>query len=56
VSTPTLLRVTLGRPGEEIPLGPDDYVLDSVYNYQLDAWEALVIVQPREADDEDEGE
>lgn len=60
VSTPTLRWISIGHPGEQIPIGPDDYVLDSVYNHQIDAWEVLVIVQPREAeadekeDDEEE--
>ncbi|WP_255196168.1 hypothetical protein [Halorarius litoreus] len=54
VSTPTLCRVSLDQPQEQLALGPDDHVLDSVYNYQLDTWEALVIVQPREDEDEDD--
>jgi hypothetical protein len=53
VSTPTLRRVSIDHPQAQIPLGPDDYVLDSVYNHQIDTWEVLVLVQPRE---EEEGE
>jgi hypothetical protein len=54
VSTPTLRWVSIDHPGTQIPLGPDDYVLDSVYNHQVDAWEVLVLVQPAEEPDEDE--
>jgi hypothetical protein len=48
VSTPTLRWVSIDHPQTRIPLGPDDYVLDSVYNHQIDAWEVLVLVEPRE--------
>jgi hypothetical protein len=48
VSTPTLLWISMDRPLEQIPLGPDDHVLDSNFNHQIDAWEVLVIVQPDE--------
>lgn len=53
VSTPTLLRLTIGHPADHVPIGGDDYVLDSTYNPQIDAWEVLVIVQPGGAEDED---
>lgn len=55
MATPTLRWVSIGHPSEQVPIGPDDYVLDSLYNYQIDAWEVLVIVQPDDADDRDEG-
>lgn len=53
VSTPTLQRVTMDHPQMQLPLGPDDHVLNTVYNPQIDAWEVLVIVQPDEEDDEE---
>lgn len=54
VSTPTLRWVSIDHPAAQVPLGPDDYVLNSVYNPQLDAWEVLVIVQPRDEEGDDE--
>lgn len=56
VETPTLRWVSIGHPAEDVPIGPDDYVLDSVYNPGTDAWEVLVIVQPGDDGDGDEDE
>lgn len=53
VSSPTLRRVSMDHLQDQLPIGPDDYVLNSVYNHQLDAWEVLVIVQPREDEEAD---
>ncbi|MFC7177070.1 hypothetical protein [Halosegnis marinus] len=54
VSTPTLRRVSMNYPNEQLPLGENDYVLESVYNPQLDAWEALVLVRPEDDEGSDE--
>jgi len=57
VDSPTLRWVSIERPGASVPIGPDDYVLESVFNPGIDAWEVLVLVEPREAEeDEDEDE
>jgi hypothetical protein len=55
VSSPTLRWVSIGHPQDAVPLGPDDYVLDSVFHPQMNTWEVLVLVQPRE-DEADEAE
>lgn len=52
VATPTLRRISMDQPNEQLPVGEDDYVLDSVYNHQIDAWEVLVLVQPPRTDEE----
>ncbi|NHN42734.1 hypothetical protein G9C85_13995 [Halorubellus sp. JP-L1] len=56
VDSPTLRWVSIEHPQDAVPIGPDDYVLESVFNPGIDAWEALVLVQPRESEDEDEDE
>lgn len=53
MSTPTLRRVSIGGPGEQVPLGEDDYVLDSYYDPQRDAWTVLVLVQPTDPEDDE---
>lgn len=55
ISSPTLVRVSIAQPDGRVTLGPDDRVLDSLYNQQFDRWEALVVLQPREeSEDADE--
>lgn len=54
VPTPTLRWISIGHPQEQIPIGEDDYVLQSVFNHQIDAWEILVLVQPEEGDEDEE--
>ena len=54
VSTPTVRWITIDHPRDQVTLGEDDYVLQSVFNHQRDAWEVLVLVQPRESDEEEE--
>lgn len=56
VSTPTLQWVSIGHPQEQIPIGPDDYVLSCEFNHNMDAWEVLIIVQPTEAEEDDDEE
>ena len=56
VSAPTLQRVTIGHPQERVPIGPEDYVLNSIYNYQTNTWEILVLLQPRESEADEEAE
>lgn len=56
VSTPTLRWVSIDAPEMPVSLGPKDYVLESVYNHQLDAWEVLVLVRPDESEDEEDEE
>lgn len=48
--TPTLQWIRLTQPGESLPLGEADYVLDSSFDNTAGAWEALVLRQPRDAD------
>ena len=55
VDSPTLRWVSIDRPGASVPIGSDDYVLESVFNPGIDAWEVLVLVEPRETE-EDEGD
>lgn len=54
VTTPTVCRVTMDHPQARLPIGPSDYVLNSVYDHQRDAWEVVVLVQPNEAEEEAE--
>lgn len=54
MSTPTLRWVSIETLQDQVPIGPDDYVLNSFYNQQIDAWEALVVVQPRGDEEEEE--
>jgi len=54
VSTPTLRWVALETFGEQVPLGPNDHVLDSVYNHHVDAWQILVLLQPTEEEAKEE--
>lgn len=54
VSTPTLRWISIPHPQEQVPIGTDDYVLDSSYNPSMDAWEVLVLIQPDETDEEEE--
>jgi hypothetical protein len=56
VSTPTLRWVTVSGPMDQVPLGVDDYVIDSVYDPQAAAWSVLVLVQPGEQAEMDEDE
>lgn len=57
VSTPTLRWISIGHPQEQVPIGENDYVIESVFNPQMDSWEVLVLLQPGETDeDEDEEE
>lgn len=57
VSRPTLRWVSISHPQQGVPLGEDDYVLESVFNPQYNTWEVLVLVQPTgEEDEEDEAE
>lgn len=58
-TTPTLRWVSIEHRQDQVPIGPEDHVLNSVYNAQADAWDVLVVVQPgetEEADAEEEGE
>lgn len=52
VTTPTLQWVTLSGPQDRIPLGEEDYVLESIFDMERGCWEVLVLLQPSE----DEGE
>ena len=56
VDSPTLRWVSIEHPQDAVPIGPDDYVLESVFNPGIDAWEVLVLVQPREGEDATEPE
>lgn len=54
--TPTLRWISIGHPQERTAIGEEDYVLDSFYNVEIDAWEVLVIVRPGDDDDEEDEE
>jgi hypothetical protein len=54
VDSPTLRWACIEHPEEAVEIGPDDYVLESVFNPGRDAWEVLVLVQPREDEEEDD--
>lgn len=54
VTSPTLRWVSIQHPQQPIPIGDDDYVLDSFFNVQYNTWEVLVLVEPGEEPDADD--
>jgi hypothetical protein len=54
VSTPTLRWVTVGSLQEQVAIGQDDHVLDSVFDPQRGVWSVLVLVQPTEQSEDGE--
>lgn len=54
IDSPCLEWVTIDHPDEMYVLADDDYVLDTYFNPEYDAWEALVLLRPGEEDDEDD--
>lgn len=52
MDSPRLEWITMEHPDEVVVLGEQDYVLDSYFDPEFDAWEALVLLKPDEEPDE----
>lgn len=52
LDTPCLEWITIEHPDDVYVLREDDYVLDSYFNPEFDAWEALVLLKPQREEDE----
>lgn len=49
ITTPMLRWIRIVDPGQMMPIGENEEVLDTVYNGQYNAWEVLVRTPPEEA-------
>lgn len=54
ITKPTLTWLQCTQPHQPVSIQDDDRVLDSRFNPQLDCWEILVMIMPREEREADE--